>query len=128
MDYLKYVDSSSFLHKLDPRTKFAFFVAMAVLTSVIKSFVALTFLLLFFIGMWKSCHIGKQILTLLSKLKILLLFIFLLWSILVCSLSPRWMEALYSSRPHSAGWESSIYSASTGMTYIKGQYILCVYS
>ena len=82
MDYLKYVDSSSFLHKLDPRTKFAFFVAMAVLTSVITSFVALTFLLLFFIGMWKSCHIGTQILTLLSKLKILLLFIFLLWSIL----------------------------------------------
>ena len=60
MDYLKYVDSSSFLHKLDPRTKFAFFVAMAVLTSVIKSFVALTFLLLFFIGMWKSCHIGQE--------------------------------------------------------------------
>ena len=77
MDYLKYVDSSSFLHKLDPRTKFAFFVVMAVLTSVIKSFVALAFLLVFFIVIWKSCHIGEHILVLLSKLKILLLFIFI---------------------------------------------------
>ena len=82
MDYLKYVDSNSFLHKLDPRTKFAFFVVMAVLTSVIKSFVALAFLLVFFMVIWKSCHIGTHILTLLSKLKILLIFIFLLWLVL----------------------------------------------
>lgn len=82
MDYLKYVDANSFLHKLDPRTKFAFFVAMAVVTSLIKSFVALAFLLVFFIIIWKSCHIGTHILTLLSKLKVLLLFIFFLWLVL----------------------------------------------
>ena len=89
MDYLKYVDSSSFLHKLDPRTKFAFFVVMAVLTSVIKSFVALAFLLVFFIIIWKSCHIGEHILVLLSKLKILLLFIFLLWLCLGLFQAPK---------------------------------------
>ena len=89
MDYLKYVDSSSFLHKLDPRTKFAFFVVMAVLTSVIKSFVALAFLLVFFIVIWKSCHIGEHILVLLSKLKILLLFIFLLWLCLGLFQAPK---------------------------------------
>ena len=89
MDYLKYVDSNSFLHKLDPRTKFAFFVVMAVLTSVIKSFVALAFLLMFFIIIWKSCHIGTHILVLLSKLKILLLFIFLLWLCLGLFQTPK---------------------------------------
>ena len=82
MDYLKYVDSNSLLHKLDPRTKFAFFVVMAVVTSLIKSFVALLFLLVFFLGIWKSCNIGKQMMVLLSKLKILLLFIFFLWFVL----------------------------------------------
>ena len=50
MDYLKYVDGDSLLHKLDPRTKFAFFVVMAVLTSLIKSGVALLFLFAFFIA------------------------------------------------------------------------------
>lgn len=47
MDYLKYVDGDSILHKLDPRTKFVFFVVMAVLTSLIKSGVALLFLFAF---------------------------------------------------------------------------------
>ena len=48
MDYLKYVAGDSILHKLDPRTKFVFFVVMAVLTSLIKSGVALLFLFAFF--------------------------------------------------------------------------------
>lgn len=47
MDYLKYVDGNSLLHKLDPRTKFMFFIVMAVLTSIVKSGVALLFLLVF---------------------------------------------------------------------------------
>ena len=33
MDYLQYVDADSLLHRLDPRTKFVFFLVMAVLTS-----------------------------------------------------------------------------------------------
>jgi len=82
MDYLKYVDKDSFLHKLDPRTKFAFFLVMSVLTSLVKSGVALTFLLVFFIGLWGLCGIAKEISVLLSKLKVLLLFIFLLWVVL----------------------------------------------
>lgn len=82
MDYLQYVNADSFLHRLDPRTKFAFFLVMAVLTSLIKSGVALLFLLAFFVVMWCACHIQKHIGVLLSKLKVLLLFIFLLWLIL----------------------------------------------
>lgn len=82
MDYLKYVDGDSILHKLDPRTKFVFFVVMAVLTSLIKSGVALLFLFAFFIAMWCTCGIQKYMLILLSKLKVLLLFIFLLWLVL----------------------------------------------
>ena len=82
MDYLKYVDGDSLLHKLDPRTKFAFFVVMAVLTSLIKSGVALLFLFVFFCTLWCACGIQKYMLVLLSKLKVLLLFIFLLWLVL----------------------------------------------
>lgn len=82
MDYLQYVDMDSFLHRLDPRTKFAFFVAIAILTSVVKSLVALSFLLVFFLVLWCCCHIGKYIAGLLGKLKVLLIFITLLWFVL----------------------------------------------
>lgn len=82
MDYLKYVDSDSLLHRLDPRTKFAFFIVMAIVTSLIKSGVALLFLFAFFLVLWCVCGIQKDILTLASKLKILLMFIFLLWLVL----------------------------------------------
>ncbi len=82
MDYLKYVDGDSLLHKLDPRAKFIFFIVMAVLTSLVKSGVALLFLLSFFVGMWSVCKIQKYIWVLFKKLKVLLIFIFLLWFIL----------------------------------------------
>lgn len=82
MDYLKYVDADSLLHRLDPRTKFAFFVVMAIVTSIVKSGVALVFLFAFFIAMWCACSIQKYIVVLAQKLKVLLLFIFLLWLIL----------------------------------------------
>ena len=82
MDYLKYVDGNSLLHKLDPRTKFMFFIVMAVLTSIVKSGVALLFLLVFFLVMWNVCGIQKHIFVLVKKLKVLLLFIFLLWFVL----------------------------------------------
>lgn len=82
MDYLQYVNADSILHRLDPRTKFAFFLVMAVLTSLIKSGVALVFLLAFFLSMWLVCRIFKYILVLLKKLKVLLIFIFLLWLVL----------------------------------------------
>ena len=82
MDYLQYVDADSLLHRLDPRTKFLFFLVMAILTSVIKSGVALLFLFAFFIAMWCTCRIQKYILVLAGKLKVLLAFIFLLWLIL----------------------------------------------
>ena len=82
MDFLQYVDMDSFLHKLDPRTKFFFFIAMAILTSLIKTGVALLFIFIMFMIIWVSCRIGKYILILLKKLKVLILFIFLLWMIL----------------------------------------------
>lgn len=43
MRYLTYVDKDTFLHKLDPRTKFVFLIVMAVLTSVVKTAWALAF-------------------------------------------------------------------------------------
>lgn len=79
MDFLQYVDMDSILHRLDPRTKFFFFISMAVVTSLVKTGVALGFLLIVFIGIWTKCKIGKYILILLKKMKILLLFIFLVW-------------------------------------------------
>ncbi|PHV70904.1 cobalt transporter [Sporanaerobium hydrogeniformans] len=88
MDYLQYVDGNSLLHRLDPRTKFMFFVVMAVVTSVIKSGVALLFLFGFFMIMWHISHIQKYILVLAGKLKVLLVFIFFLWLILGLFESP----------------------------------------
>ncbi len=82
MDYLQYVDADSILHRLDPRTKFVYFVVMAILTSLVKSGVALAFLLVAFLIMWCVCSIQKYMLVLLNKLKVLLLFIFFLWLVL----------------------------------------------
>jgi energy-coupling factor transport system permease protein len=81
-DFLQYVEMDSFLHKLDPRTKFSFFIVMSVLTSFCKSGVALLFLFLVFTAIWITSHIGKYMIDLLKKVKVLLLFIFLLWLIL----------------------------------------------
>ena len=81
-DFLQYVDMNSFLHRLDPRTKFVFFIVMSVLTSFIKSGAALLFLLIVFIIIWVASHIQKYMLILLYKIKALLLFIFLLWLVL----------------------------------------------
>lgn len=81
-DFLQYVEIDSFLHRLDPRTKFMFFIVMSVLTSFIKSGVALLFLFAVFMVIWIASHIGKYIFVLLKKVKVLLLFIFLLWLVL----------------------------------------------
>lgn len=81
-DFLQYVDMDSFLHRLDPRTKFSFFIVMSILTSFVKSGMALLFLFVIFLGIWIMSHIGKYIIVLLKKVKVLLLFIFLLWLIL----------------------------------------------
>lgn len=81
-DFLQYVEMNSLLHRLDPRTKFLFFIIMSVLTSFVKSGVALLFLLVVFTAIWMTSHIGKYIIILLIKVKVLLLFIFLLWLVL----------------------------------------------
>ena len=81
-DFLQYVEMDSLLHRLDPRTKFAFFIVMSVLTSFLKGGVALLFLFVIFSVIWLSSHIGKYIYMLLKKVKALLLFIFLLWLVL----------------------------------------------
>ena len=77
MDFLQYVDMDSFLHKLDPRTKFIFFLAMAVLTSLIKNGLALSLVLVFFLIIWISSKTTKYMLVVLKKLKALLIFVFL---------------------------------------------------
>lgn len=81
-DFLQYVELDSFLHRLDPRTKFFFFVVISVLASFVKSGAALLFLFAVFLVIWISSHIGKYIAVLASKVRVLLLFIFLLWLIL----------------------------------------------
>lgn len=81
-DFLQYVEVDSFLHKLDPRTKFVFFIVMSVLTSFIKSGVALLFLFVVFLAIWLIGRIGQYMVVLAKKVKVLLLFIFLLWLVL----------------------------------------------
>ncbi len=81
-DFLQYVEMDSFLHRLDPRTKFLFFIVMSILTSFVKTGVALLFLFIVFTAIWTAGHIGKYMVVLLKKVKVLLLFIFLLWLVL----------------------------------------------
>lgn len=81
-DFLQYVELDSFLHRLDPRTKFFFFIVISVLTSFVKSGVSLLFLFVVFLVVWLTSHIGKYIAILAAKVKVLLLFIFLLWLVL----------------------------------------------
>lgn len=81
-DFLQYVELDSFLHRLDPRTKFFFFIVISVLTSFVKSGVSLLFLFLVFLVIWLTSHIGHYIAVLAVKVKVLLLFIFLLWLVL----------------------------------------------
>ena len=81
-DFLQYVEIDSYLHRLDPRTKFVFFLVMSVLTSFVKSGVALLFLGLVYLAIWIPGRIVSYMFILLQKVKVLLLFIFLLWLVL----------------------------------------------
>ncbi|NLK86647.1 MAG: energy-coupling factor transporter transmembrane protein EcfT [Clostridiaceae bacterium] len=81
-DFLQYVEMDSFLHKLDPRSKFLFFIIMSVLTSFIKTGAALLFLLAVFVFIWSAGRIGKYMIELLKRIRVLLIFIILLWLIL----------------------------------------------
>src|SRR5690606_13606887 len=82
MDFLQYVDMGSFLHRLDPRSKFFFFLSMAVLTSLIKNGLPLAFLLIFFLIIWIMSNTGRYMVIVLIKLRVLLFFVFFLWLIL----------------------------------------------
>lgn len=82
MDYLRYESGNTILHRLDPRTKFVFFLVMAVLTSVTKSGAALLFLFGCFLVLWKTCGIDKSMRILFHKLQVLLAFILLLWLVM----------------------------------------------
>jgi energy-coupling factor transport system permease protein len=55
---------------------------MSVLTSFVKSGAALLFLFVIFTAIWTTSHIEKYMIVLAKKVKVLLLFIFLLWFIL----------------------------------------------
>lgn len=81
-DFLQYVELDSFLHRLDPRTKFLFFIIMSVLTSFVRSGAALLFLLVIFSVIWVMGRIGIFMVILVKKIKVLLIFIFLLWLVL----------------------------------------------
>lgn len=81
-DFLQYVELDSFLHKLDPRSKFIFFIIMSVLTSFVKTGTALLFLLAVFICIWTAGRIGRYMIDLLKRIRVLLIFILLLWLVL----------------------------------------------
>lgn len=98
MDFLQYVDMESFLHRLDPRTKFLFFIAMSVLTSLIKNGLSLVFLFIFFLIIWTISKTGIYMLIVLKKIKVLLLFVFFLWLIL----------GIFENNPGASLWSSNI--------------------
>ena len=75
MRYLSYVNKDAFLHKLDPRTKFVFFLLMALLISICSTGWALLFLFVFFLGLWIKGKILKEMLFLAKQIKILIIFL-----------------------------------------------------
>jgi energy-coupling factor transport system permease protein len=81
-DFLQYVELDTFFYRLDPRTKFAFFLIMSILISFMKTGVALGLLFFFFLAIWLAAGIASYMFTLAKKVKVLLLFIFLLWLVL----------------------------------------------
>ncbi|MFV0414541.1 MAG: energy-coupling factor transporter transmembrane component T family protein [Oscillospiraceae bacterium] len=81
-NFLQYVDTNSFLHRIEPRTKFLFFVVMSVVTSFVKSGLALLFLLVVFAALWGASRVLPYFVKLLVQIKVLLIFIFGLWLIL----------------------------------------------
>lgn len=82
MDFLQYTEKNSFLNRLDPRSKFLFFLVFTIITSVIRNGVPLLFLLICFTVIWNRGKIGHEMLELVKKLKVLFLFIFLVWTLL----------------------------------------------
>ena len=82
MDLLQYVDLHSFMNKMDPCTKFFFFIAIAVMTSFTRSGPALLLILAFMVCLWAGSGILKHMLFLVQKIKVLLIFIILLWLVM----------------------------------------------
>jgi energy-coupling factor transport system permease protein len=68
--------------QLDPRSKFFFFLSMAVVTSAVRSGPALLLLFVLFVAVWAWAASANILLLLLGKMKVLILFIFLLWFVL----------------------------------------------
>lgn len=125
MDYLQYVEGDSLLHKLDPRTKFIFFLSMAMLTSLVKSGFALVFLLAFFIVLWARCRIMKEMWILFNKLKILLAFIMILWFVIgifkpVVGSGPVFYQTSFGNLSLSVDW----YDIYKGFVYALRIYLM----
>lgn len=75
-NFLQYIEMDSTLHRLDPRTKFIFFLVMSVCTSLISNAAALAVVFVFYILLWIQSGIMRHMLTLLNNIKIVMLFIF----------------------------------------------------
>ncbi len=81
-DMLQYVSRDTYLHKLNPLTKFIFFVIMAVVTSFMKNGFALIFLFIALSVIWFVGKIHKEMFSIFYKLKWLMVFIVLLWVVM----------------------------------------------
>ncbi len=79
MDYLAYTPQDTYLHRLDPRTKFIFFLVMAVLASVISTGPALTLLMIVFVLIWVTAGLRDHLIRLVNNVKGLILTMAIIW-------------------------------------------------
>ena len=82
MDFLEYRARDALLNRLDPRSKFLFFIVFTLITSFICNGVPLLFLLVCYIAIWTKGKIGREMLGLAKKLKVLFIFIFVIWTLI----------------------------------------------
>ena len=82
MDFLQYTPKDAVLHKLDPCSKFLFFLVFTIFTSLVSNGAPLLLLLACFLIIWAKGKILPEMGMLLKKLKILILFILLVWTVI----------------------------------------------
>lgn len=81
-EMLQYVNRDTLLHRMNPLTKFIFFLLMAVTTSFMKNGFALLFLFASLTIIWCVSKIQKEMFSIFAKLKWLMVFIVVLWIVM----------------------------------------------
>ena len=117
MDFLQYTARDAFLNRLDPRSKFLFFIVFTLITSFVCNGIPLLFLLVCFAVIWGKGKVGREMLGLAKKLKVLFIFIFVIWTLI----------GLFEQNPGPVIFRSGMFSLEWFDFYKSVVFILRIY-